>query len=92
MTANRSALPYLGDLPILGPVFRDDQFTRGETEIVILVTPYVVNPVDDPNALQIPTNGPVTSDLDRLLYLRTATGSGQRTLAPIPGVAGFFVQ
>jgi len=92
VTANRSALPYLGDLPILGPVFRDDQFTRGETEIVILVTPYVVNPVDDPNALQIPTNGPVTSDLDRLLYLRTATGSGQRTLAPIPGVAGFFVQ
>ena len=48
--------------------------------------------VDDPNALQIPTNGPVTSDLDRMLYLRTATGSGQRTLAPTPGVAGFIVQ
>jgi pilus assembly protein CpaC len=92
VTANRSALPYLGDLPILGPVFRDDQFTRGETEIVILVTPYVVNPVDDPNALQVPTNGPVTSDLDRMLYLRAATGSGQRTLAPTPGVAGFIVQ
>jgi pilus assembly protein CpaC len=92
MTGNRSNLPYLGDLPILGQVFRDDQFTRGETEIVILVTPYVVKPVDDPAALRIPTNGPITTDLDRMLYMRTATGTGQRTLAPTPGVAGFIVQ
>ena len=92
VTGNRSALPYLGDLPILGPVFRDDQFQRGETEIVILVTPYVVAPVDNPGALQIPTNGPISSDLDRLLYMRTAAGTGQRTLAPTPGVAGFIVQ
>ncbi len=37
VTGNRSNLPYLGDIPILGPAFRDDQFQRGETEIVILV-------------------------------------------------------
>jgi pilus assembly protein CpaC len=92
VTGNRSALPYLGDLPILGPAFRDDQFQRGETEIVILVTPYVVNPVNDPTALRIPTNGPISSDLDRLLYMRTAAGDGQRTLAQTPGVAGFIVQ
>jgi pilus assembly protein CpaC len=92
VTGNRNALPYLGDLPILGPAFRDDQFTRGETEIVILVTPYVVDPVNDPSALRIPTNGPISSDLDRLLYMRTTVGSGQRTLAPTPGVAGFIVQ
>lgn len=92
VTGNRSALPYLGDLPILGPAFRDDQFQRGETEIVILVTPYVVNPVNDPNALRIPTNGPISSDLDRLLYMNTAAGTGQRTLAQTPGVAGFIVQ
>jgi pilus assembly protein CpaC len=92
VTGNRSALPYLGDLPILGPAFRDDQFQRGETEIVILVTPYIVNPVNDPNALRIPTNGPISSDLDRLLYMHTAAGSGERTLAPTPGVAGFIVQ
>jgi pilus assembly protein CpaC len=92
MTGNRSALPYLGDLPILGPAFRNDQFTRGETEIVILVTPYVVNPVDDPNALQIPSNGPITTDMDHMLYMRTTPGSGQRTLAQTPDVAGFIVQ
>jgi pilus assembly protein CpaC len=92
MTGNRSALPYLGDLPILGPAFRDDQFQRSESEIVILVTPYVVNPVNDPNTLKLPTNGPITSDLDRMLYMRTATGSDRRTLAQTPGVAGFIVQ
>jgi pilus assembly protein CpaC len=92
MSGNRSALPYLGDLPILGPAFRDDQFQRGETEIVILVTPYVVNPVNDPNALRIPTNGPITSDLDRMLYMRTSSDTGHQTLAPTPGVAGFIVQ
>jgi pilus assembly protein CpaC len=92
VTANRNNLPYLGDVPILGPAFRDDQFQRGETEIVILVTPYVVDPVNDPNALKLPTNGPISSDLDRLLYMHTAAGTGQRTLAPTPGVAGFIVQ
>lgn len=92
VSGNRSNLPYLGDLPILGPAFRDDAFTRGESEIVIIVTPYVVNPVDDPNALKIPTNGPITTDLDRLLYMRTGAATGQRTLAPTPGVAGFIVQ
>ncbi|HET6308591.1 MAG TPA: type II and III secretion system protein family protein, partial [Rhodopila sp.] len=92
MTGNRSALPYLQDLPILGPAFRDDQFNRGETEIVILVTPYLVNPVNDPDALQIPTNGPITTDMDRMLYMRTAPGSNRRSLAATPDVAGFIVQ
>jgi pilus assembly protein CpaC len=92
ISGTRGALPYLGDLPILGPAFRDDQFQRGETEIVILVTPYLVRPVSDPNALGVPNEAPVSSDLDRLLYMRTSTGNGQRTLAPTPGIAGFIVQ
>ena len=69
-----------------------DQFQRGETEIVILVTPYTVRPVSDQSALQVPNEAPPTSDLDRLLYMRTSSGSNQRTLAQTPGVAGFIVQ
>jgi pilus assembly protein CpaC len=92
VTATRSALPYLDDLPILGPAFRDDQFQRGETEIVILVTPYIVRPVSDPSALREPNEAPPSSDLDRLLYMRTSAGTGQRSLAPTPGIAGFIVQ
>jgi pilus assembly protein CpaC len=92
ITGSRSALPYLEDLPILGQAFRDDQFQRGETEIVILVTPYIVRPVDDPSALRTPNKAPQSSDLDRLLYMRTSTDTGERTLAPTPGIAGFIVQ
>ncbi len=37
--------PGLGDLPILGPLFRSRDFQRSETELVIIVTPYLVKPV-----------------------------------------------
>lgn len=39
-------LPGLGDLPVLGALFRSTAFTRGETELVIIITPYIVEPVD----------------------------------------------
>lgn len=38
-------LPLLGDLPILGNLFRSKRFQRNETELVILITPYLVEPV-----------------------------------------------
>jgi pilus assembly protein CpaC len=41
-----SKIPGLGDLPILGALFQSDRFQRNETELVIIVTPYVVRPVD----------------------------------------------
>ena len=38
--------PFLGDLPILGALFRSNSFQRNETELVIIITPYLVKPVD----------------------------------------------
>jgi pilus assembly protein CpaC len=48
--------PFLGSLPIIGALFRSTNFRRNETELVIVVTPYLVRPV---NATQIalPTDG-----------------------------------
>ena len=40
-----SKVPLLGDIPILGALFRSNRFQRNETELVIIVTPYLVNPV-----------------------------------------------
>ena len=37
--------PFLGDLPILGALFRSTQFKKQETELVVIVTPYLVRPV-----------------------------------------------
>lgn len=41
-------VPVLGDLPILGNLFRSRRFQRSETELVILITPYIVEPVTQP--------------------------------------------
>jgi pilus assembly protein CpaC len=38
--------PLLGDIPVLGALFRSSQFQKDETELVIIVTPHLVKPVD----------------------------------------------
>jgi len=48
--------PFLGDLPILGNFFKSQGFRRQETELVIIVTPYLVKPVDARD-LALPTDG-----------------------------------
>lgn len=47
--------PWLGDIPILGALFRSREFQTEETELVILVTPYLVNPVPA-NTIAVPTD------------------------------------
>ena len=94
-----SGLPIMGDLPILGALFRSDKFQRNETELVIVVTPYIVRPVTNAAALRLPTDGwRPPSDLERILLLRQSarpTNGPEAARAPpphIPGNAGFIVQ
>lgn len=54
VTQNDQGTPFLGDIPYLGALFRSDSFKRHQTELVILVTPYIVRPVDNPKLLQTP--------------------------------------
>ncbi|MEO6152180.1 MAG: type II and III secretion system protein family protein [Croceibacterium sp.] len=49
-------LPGVGDLPIVGALFKSTEFRKGQTELVIVVTPYLVNPVDD-SEIHLPTDG-----------------------------------
>ena len=37
--------PWLGSLPIIGALFRSNNFQRNETELVVIVTPYLTKPV-----------------------------------------------
>lgn len=48
--------PGAGDLPILGNLFKSSEFRKGQSELVIVVTPYLVNPVDDKD-IKLPTDG-----------------------------------
>jgi pilus assembly protein CpaC len=61
-------IPGLGSLPVLGALFRSRDFQRNETELVIIVTPYLVKPVPR-TALATPDQGLATpSDSQTLLF------------------------
>src|SRR6516162_10049016 len=50
-----SKVPWIGDIPIIGAAFRSDRFQRGETDLVVIITPYLVQPVQ--TRLAAPTDG-----------------------------------
>ena len=59
-------LPFLGDLPIVGALTRSTQYQQGQTELVMIVTPYLVEPVDG-SALRTPDFTP-PSERDLFLF------------------------
>jgi len=56
-TDTKSQVPWLGDVPILGALFRSSRYERAETELVIIVTPRLVQPVADIDQLATPLDG-----------------------------------
>jgi pilus assembly protein CpaC len=93
--------PGLGDLPVLGTLFRSQRFRRNETEVVILVTPYLVRPIQEPKLVARPTDGyKAPTDLERILEGRLhsarlqpgrpapVAASAQRLIGP----AGFVLE
>ena len=66
MTQQR--LPGLGKLPILGPLFSSKSYQRRETDLVIIVTPYLVKPMDPTKKPATPTDGTLAaSNVDYFL-------------------------
>jgi pilus assembly protein CpaC len=78
--------PGLGDLPIIGALFRSTKFRRQETELVIIVTPYLVKPVSA-NQIALPTDGYHSpTDAERLFQGKVFDGkTGERR--PMPTMA-----
>ncbi len=90
-------IPWLGDIPILGALFRSTSFQRSETELVIVVTAYTVRPTD--TAPVLPTDlVRQTSDVERLFLNRALARAGSPgTLDPaamphLHGAAGFLFE
>jgi pilus assembly protein CpaC len=52
---NVDKLPGLGSLPILGSLFRSQEFVKGQTELVIFVTPRLAKPIDA-EKIKLPTD------------------------------------
>lgn len=92
--------PGLGDIPILGALFRSDDFNRNESELVIIVTPYIVRPAPS-DSLALPTDGfAPPSDADRVFrggtYRRNRDRGEASVVAPdgtrLIGPAGFILE
>ncbi|WP_448660232.1 pilus assembly protein N-terminal domain-containing protein [Sphingomonas sp. CJ99] len=79
--------PGAGDIPILGALFRSNAFQRNETELVIVVTPYLVKPVNNMADIHLPTDGfKAPTDLGRILLGQLSTGDSSPR--PVPTMAG----
>lgn len=78
--------PGIGDVPVLGALFRSNGFKRNETELVIIITPYLVKPVNA-NDIVLPTDGyRAPTDADRLMLGTLAMGKSGET-RPKPQMA-----
>ena len=78
-----SQVPWVGDVPILGALFRSAEYQRDQSELVIIVTPHLVTPTRG-EALALPTDRVrPPSEQDLFLFGRVA-----RTEAPTSGGAG----
>lgn len=63
-----SKVPGLGDLPVLGPLFRSTRYTSGETELVLLVTTSLVEPLSVTGTPVLPGEGHVAPSDWELFY------------------------
>jgi pilus assembly protein CpaC len=85
-TASIDKYPGLGDVPILGALFKSNGWKRNETELVIVVTPYLVKPVSE-SQIKLPTDGYQTpTDLERILLNKQTSNKGSSE-RPMPKVA-----
>ncbi|MWV12624.1 type II and III secretion system protein family protein [Pseudomonas sp. R-28-1W-6] len=83
-----SRFPGLGDIAVIGHLFRSQEFIKGETELVILVTPHIAKPVDA-KLVRLPTENFVEpGDMDFYLLGKTK-GDGPGRVVPVSlGVTG----
>ncbi|HYD14360.1 MAG TPA: type II and III secretion system protein family protein [Allosphingosinicella sp.] len=77
--------PGLGNIPIIGALFRSTRYRREETELMIVVTPYLVRPVSA-NQVVLPTDGYRNPDEASRLLLGT-TNASRNEPRPMPTAA-----
>lgn len=74
--------PFLGDIPILGAIFRSSEFKKRETELVIIVTPHLVKPLDMAKQT-LPTDAYVEPDDFEFYIMGLMEGAPKQEKAPL---------
>lgn len=92
---NIDGVPGAKDLPVLGQLFRSRDYQKNETELVVIVTPYIVDPTNRKN-IALPTDGfAPASDMDTILMGKLNATYGVNGAAPtdkkLKGPVGFVV-
>jgi pilus assembly protein CpaC len=89
-TKNQEQLPWLGQLPVIGALFRSSGFQEQETDLVIIVTPRLVKPAKPGQPLRTPLDGTKPSnDVEFFLMGSLEVDSGmQKRFAEGEGVIG----
>ncbi len=87
-------VPWLGDVPILGALFRSAEFQRRQTELVIIVTPHLVTPTST-NALALPTDRMrIPTEAELFLTGRTEGAAPRSSITQLGlnGSAGYVME
>ncbi|HUT49101.1 MAG TPA: type II and III secretion system protein family protein [Alphaproteobacteria bacterium] len=91
-TKDLSKVPGIGDIPILGKLFTSENFRRDESELVIIVTPYLVRPFD-PNKARLAAAARAAGrgrekDVNNLIFGRRSTAPGKKQGGPAVAATG----
>ncbi len=71
-TNDLDQLPWLGDVPVLGALFRSTEYQKNETDLVIIVTPHLVRPMAPTDAIHTPVDNSLPpNDADLFLMGKT---------------------
>ncbi len=95
MRATIDQMPGVKEVPVLGALFRSTEFRRNETELVIAVTPYIVDPLKGSD-VKLPTDDfRPSSQMELFFYgaLGSLSGNASRIsqTPPVEGPIGFMV-
>ena len=80
--------PWLAEIPVIGALFRSSKFTRQESELVVIITPYIVEPTQD-DKMRLPTdNFRYPSDKERYLEGQSFVSAPPITPEPVQAAGG----
>lgn len=76
-------MPGAADLPVLGALFKSTNFQKNETELVIVITPYLVTPVNDRD-VKLPTDAVKSPNIIQQVLGNMVSDGTSQTERPLP--------
>ena len=86
-TTAQEQLPWLGDVPVLGALFRSASYQKNETDLAIIVTPRIVRPARPGDVIKTPLDNTLpANDVDLFLMGKPEVSPREAVSAVVMGV------